>query len=861
MDLSSLSNEELMSIAGVSSAPTTRQPRGLRNNNPLNLEATVNWTGMQGNDGRFAVFPDLETGVAAADRNLQTYANKHGLNTVSGVINRWAPPSENDSRAYAQTVAQKLGVGPDDPLDMSDPQVRRAMLDAMADVENGQNVDLGAAMPEQQAQDLTGFSDEELMRIAGIEPPKAPAAPPKKPQTVARSANGGVTVEALGEDPTIAQDAWSGLTQPFRDLGRTISAGVRQQTERAMAGPPSLMEAAKQTGADLVNTAGLAGQVLGLTSAPLQAIIRPVARGVNRYAPTMYETPGLKASLQGQAPRALNPQERQAAIEGVINTALSAAQPASARYPAAPRPARGEAKVAQTIRRAIARDQMTPRQVLDAAADAPHAPAFMAGGDNLGSVADVVAQTPGPGRSILRGGIDDFRAGSADRVKSQVAEGLGGTGDYFSTLDAKMAERAARSAPARDRAFAAPVNPQAYGEDIAPLLPRVPKRAVGYAMEIAKREGVNPNDLGIQVLDVPEPPRTEMRPVKVMEPGPMGVPVETTKMQPFTVEGAMAPQEFIIERPTMKTLHYIKKGIDQELENYRNAVTGRLEVGSGLGAATAKLRQEYGSALRKANPDYDEFMRLWGDDSAHIAALELGRDVFSAKFDMSAERLQQRYIGMNDAERDMFRKGIGEALVAKARGSRGGVGAARDLLKSEEFRDRVRIAFPDEKSFGRFMSAMDQEVKLNEQASRVLHGSPTYTRQAARADLEAQPPSALDFMGDALDAATSPARIIGKAAKQALAAIPRKDRSVVGDPRLNELLGKALAQPDELARLLDLLNKKPAPSPQIQSVPLLSVPGAIGASVTAAPLTRIPSGSANSKGVKTARPMPRKKRK
>lgn len=217
MDLSAFSDEELMAIAGQGAASPPRksnQPRGLRNNNPLNLEATVNWTGMQGNDGRFAVFPDMESGVAAADRNLQTYATKHGLNTVEGVINRWAPPVENDSRAYAQTVAQKLGVDPTDPLDMSDPQVRRALLDAMADVENGVEVDLGAPQM-QQSMDLSGFSDEELMAIAGMEAPKGQTPPPRKSREIAASANRGVTVEALGPDPTIAQDAASGAWQPL----------------------------------------------------------------------------------------------------------------------------------------------------------------------------------------------------------------------------------------------------------------------------------------------------------------------------------------------------------------------------------------------------------------------------------------------------------------------------------------------------------------------------------------------------------------------------------------------------------------------------------------------------------------------
>lgn len=118
-------------------------PRGLRNNNPLNLEATVEWDGMTGSDGRYAVFSSPEQGWAAADRNIQTYATKHGLNTVAGIINRWAPPSENDSRAYAGTVAKRLGVDPAAPLNMADPTLRRNLLEAMAEVENGQRVAWG----------------------------------------------------------------------------------------------------------------------------------------------------------------------------------------------------------------------------------------------------------------------------------------------------------------------------------------------------------------------------------------------------------------------------------------------------------------------------------------------------------------------------------------------------------------------------------------------------------------------------------------------------------------------------------------------------------------------------------------------
>ena len=51
--------------------------------------------------------------------NLLTYQRQHGLDTVKGILNRWAPPSENDTGAYVQTVS-RAGVAPDQRLDLND---------------------------------------------------------------------------------------------------------------------------------------------------------------------------------------------------------------------------------------------------------------------------------------------------------------------------------------------------------------------------------------------------------------------------------------------------------------------------------------------------------------------------------------------------------------------------------------------------------------------------------------------------------------------------------------------------------------------------------------------------------------------
>src|SRR6478752_1846221 len=131
----------------IQSGPDMSLPRGIRNNNPLNIEAgdfTKGQPGFTGSDGRFARFDTPDSGMAATNKLLDTYQNKYGLNTVSGIINRWAPPGENDSRGYAASVAGGMGVSPDQPLT---PDQRPALIAAMGQFENGRPIKMAQAQP------------------------------------------------------------------------------------------------------------------------------------------------------------------------------------------------------------------------------------------------------------------------------------------------------------------------------------------------------------------------------------------------------------------------------------------------------------------------------------------------------------------------------------------------------------------------------------------------------------------------------------------------------------------------------------------------------------------------------------------
>ncbi len=97
------------------------QPLTLRYNNPGAVEFKP-WMGAYGAtlgpNGRYAQFETPDQGYSVMGRILDTYQNKHGLNTVSGIVNRWAPADvdNNSTGSYINSVSRRLGIDPNAPL-------------------------------------------------------------------------------------------------------------------------------------------------------------------------------------------------------------------------------------------------------------------------------------------------------------------------------------------------------------------------------------------------------------------------------------------------------------------------------------------------------------------------------------------------------------------------------------------------------------------------------------------------------------------------------------------------------------------------------------------------------------------------
>ena len=119
-------------------------PRGIRNNNPLNIRVGNKWKGEVSHptDKQFEQVVSMEWGVRAAVIILRRYIRRYGLNTIARIIAKWAPANENNTRAYVKAVATKVGISPDAQVKYEDEQLMCSIADAMIRVECGQSIDM-----------------------------------------------------------------------------------------------------------------------------------------------------------------------------------------------------------------------------------------------------------------------------------------------------------------------------------------------------------------------------------------------------------------------------------------------------------------------------------------------------------------------------------------------------------------------------------------------------------------------------------------------------------------------------------------------------------------------------------------------
>lgn len=125
-----------------------KQPRGIRNNNPLNIRKGNKWFGERFPqiDRDFEEFETIEFGLRAAFKLMRNYITGFGgkmvkFNTIRLLISRWAPPTENATQRYIDFVCSQVGKDQREIIWFSDRKLMVSICRAMAFVECGQWID------------------------------------------------------------------------------------------------------------------------------------------------------------------------------------------------------------------------------------------------------------------------------------------------------------------------------------------------------------------------------------------------------------------------------------------------------------------------------------------------------------------------------------------------------------------------------------------------------------------------------------------------------------------------------------------------------------------------------------------------
>ncbi len=431
-----------------------------------------------------------------------------------------------------------------------------------------------------------------------------------------------------------------------------------------------------------------------------------------------------------------------------------------------PRMSSQQNRVADVIQRELRTNRVDPNDFLSSLNGAPGGSLpFNVRDGALSGAAEVLASSPGPGGRIVRQAVDSQRAGSGDRIMSRIGNEVGGEGNYFATLNTQVQQRRDAANQVIDQ-----IGPQTFRMNDNTVRSLRSDLAQGEIRKAATNALASPDqqtyEMGANLMRLADTLRDN-------------------------------PSAAVLD---VRTAQDVSRGLLDLANDAWKRSDGT--TGKAIGDIGRAVRNN----AREAVPEYGNWLQRYGDESSQIEALELGRRVFRNADDpsadgMSAEVLRGQFADMSDTAKDMFRKGIGEALVARARTSRGGVGAMRDLIRTEEFADRVKIAFPDEQSFTRFLNAAEAEVGMANAGNTITGNSRTAPRLAAARRLGAQD---AQQGADTLSQATLTGipLAVGRAGIRATGRAMGKQRSVLENDDLNELFGRALTDEQLLRQML-----------------------------------------------------------
>jgi hypothetical protein len=326
----------------------------------------------------------------------------------------------------------------------------------------------------------------------------------------------------------------------------------------------------------------------------------------------------------------------------------------------------------------------------------------------MADLAEAVAQRTGKGTRKVEKTLSQQKAGSRERTYQQVAKGLK-PGDYYADEAKLVQDLRSKAGTMYDEAYA-------WGDVDDPRIVEALKNPQ-FQSFFAKARSIADTEAQAAKLRGEDPSRFALP--EIYKP--------TGK---FTESGAEILE--LTKLPDVRTLDYIKRGIDASIESgFR---------GQGMSTAEASalrgLRKEFVNAIDENVPAYRAARQEYAGDMEVIDAMRAGLQDFGK---LDSEQVVKMVAGMGKAEKEAFRTGVARSLYGKVMDPSTNFNAASRIINSPETVAKLQPLFDDPAHFRLFQTALEREAQLFQQANKILGGSQTAKRGAMREALDEGP--------------------------------------------------------------------------------------------------------------------------
>lgn len=364
------------------------------------------------------------------------------------------------------------------------------------------------------------------------------------------------------------------------------------------------------------------------------------------------------------------------------------------------------------VTRAIARDQMTPTSIQEAASASPRSDmATLAdvGGTNVKGLSERVAQTPGGARANAESFLTDRQKTQLSRVSGDLKDLTGTNKTAMQSISENIAKRSTDAAPAYNAAYDAGdrviINDELRRLSAVPEVQTAMKQAIAGWQRDQIASGYGAMKPGINVSET-----------KTIDG------VETGAFPTVEVSGGRVPVT-----PNLQFWDYTKGALDSMIESAIKPDGTMTRQGRALTIIKNKMLD----TLDKEVPEYANARATWGGPSEYIAAIRDGKGFRG----ISAEEVSAKLNGFkSDAQREAYRIGALSDIFTKMGNKPNALADITTELRSPEMRGKISALMPTAQSAAKWDRILNFETNSSQLVGRSLAGSPTARRQLESID-------------------------------------------------------------------------------------------------------------------------------